>query len=289
MFNYNPPLGPFTNTWDDLVNESGKPLLFAKLNYNNTMSSTFRERVKPRDVKSALSMLNYLYLEHARVEDSFLIDGAMLLIKNSTKNANVHFNSIGKPNHMFAWFVIDFLAMSILFDTFLDHRSLVAPMPFKKTALSRAQSDMLIHNQKILIKFCVNQGLSRISENYFVNPQTGDYMVGSVDLDKIWSTSTKYHRQHKAGVISSFDSYSDSYSAQKKVQCLWIHHLAILQLFHPAFRKYPGEDGDFEFKHDNNNLFLEKMTPGQQSMYTKMYGDSPNYSWVWQGEGGRGM
>jgi len=24
-------------------------------------------------------------------------------------------------------------------------------------------------------------------------------------------------------------------------------------------------------------------------MYTKMYGDSPNYSWVWQGEGGRGM
>ncbi len=114
-------------------------------------------------------------------------------------------------------------------------------------------------------------------------------MVGSVDLDKIWSTSTKYHRNLKNGVISSFDSYSDSYSAQKKVQCLWIHHLAILQLFHPAFRKYPGEEGDFVFKHDNNKLFLDRMTPGQQSMYTKIYGDSPNYSLVWQGEGGRGM
>ena len=171
MFKYNPQLGPFTNTWDDLVNESGERLLFGKLNYNNTTCSTFRDRVKPRDVKSALSMLNYLFLEHERVEDSFLIDTAMLLIKQSTENANVHLNSIGKPNHMFAWFVIDFLAMSILFDTFLDHRSLVAPMSFKKTPLSRAQSDMLIHNQKILIKFCVNQGLSRIGENE-ISPQS---------------------------------------------------------------------------------------------------------------------
>ena len=287
MFKYFPQLGPFTNTWDDLVNDSGEPLLFGRLNYNNTTASTFRDRVKPRDVKSALVMLNYLFLEHHQVEDSFLNDTAMLLIKQSTENANVHFNSIGKPNHMFAWFVVDFLAMSILFDTFIDHRSLVAPMPFKKTPLSTAQSDMLIHNQKILIKFCVNQGLSRIGEKYFINEKTGDAGVGSVDLDKIWSTSTKYHRQLKAGVISSFESYSDSYTAEKKVQCLWIHHLAILQLFHPAFRKYPGEEGDFVFKHDNNHLFLERMTPGQSSMYTKMYGDSPNYSWVWQGEGGR--
>ena len=30
---------------------------------------------------------------------------------------------------MFAWFVIDFLSMLILFDTFIDHRSLIAPMP----------------------------------------------------------------------------------------------------------------------------------------------------------------
>ena len=102
MFKYFPRLGPFTNTWDDLVNDSGEPLLFGRLNYNNTTASTFRDRVKPRDVKSALVMLNYLFLEHHQVEDSFLNDTAMLLIKQSTENANVHFNSIGKPNHMFA-------------------------------------------------------------------------------------------------------------------------------------------------------------------------------------------
>ena len=159
-------------------------------------------------------------------------------------------------------------------------------MPFKNTPLSTEHSDMLIHNKQILIKFCLGQGLSRI-DKYFINEKTGDAGRGSVDLDKIWSTSTKYHRQLKAGVISSFESYSDSYSAQKKVQCLWIHHLAILQLFHPAFRKYPGEEGDFVFKHDNNHLFLERMTSAQLTMYTKMYGDGPNYLWVWLGEGGR--
>jgi len=37
---------------------------------------------------------------------------------------------------MFAWLVIDFLSMSILFDSFIDHRLLVAPMPFKNVPLS---------------------------------------------------------------------------------------------------------------------------------------------------------
>ena len=94
LINYFPKLGPFTNTWDDLVNDSGEPLHFGILNYNNTTASTFRARVKPRDVKSALVMLNYLFLEHYTVEDSFLNDSAMLLIKQSSEGTNVHFNSI---------------------------------------------------------------------------------------------------------------------------------------------------------------------------------------------------
>ncbi len=44
---YKPWLGPFTNTRDDLVNKDGEPLHFGVLNYNNTSSSKFRERVKP--------------------------------------------------------------------------------------------------------------------------------------------------------------------------------------------------------------------------------------------------
>ena len=132
------------------------------------MASTFRARVKPQDVKAALVMLTYLFLEHHTVEDSMLFDSSMLLIKELSEGSGVHFNSIGKPNCMFAWFVVDFLAMSILFDSFIDHCSLIACMPFKKVPLSEAHCAMLVHNKHILIKFCLGQGLSRV-DKYFIN------------------------------------------------------------------------------------------------------------------------
>ena len=75
----------------------------------------FPARVKPRDVKAALVLLTYLFLKHHTVEESLIFDSSMLLIKASSDGADVHFNSIGKPNRMFAWFVVDFLAMSIFF------------------------------------------------------------------------------------------------------------------------------------------------------------------------------
>jgi hypothetical protein len=164
---------------------------FGILNYNNTTTSTFHARVKPRDAKAALVMLIYLFLEHQTVEDSLLFDSAMLLVTQSSEGSGVHFNSIGKPNRMFAWFVINFLVMSMLFDSFIDHCMLVAPIPFKKTPLSEEHCGMLVHNKHILIKFCVGQGLARI-DIFFLNKKTGDAGRGCVDLDKLWLTSTKF-------------------------------------------------------------------------------------------------
>ena len=155
------------------MNDSGEPLHFGILNYNNPTASTFHARVKPRDVKAALLMLTYLFLEHHTVEDSLLFDSSMLLIKQLSEGNGVHFNSIGKPNRMFAWIVVDFLAMSFLFDSFIDHRLLVAPMPFKKVPFSEEHCGMLVHNKHILIKFCLGQGLSRV-DRFFPNEKTGD-------------------------------------------------------------------------------------------------------------------
>ena len=98
LIKYYPKLGPFTNMWDDLVNDSGEPLHFGILNHNNTTASTFCARVKPQDVKAALVMLTYLLLEHHTVEDSLLFDSSMLIIKQSSEGSGVHSNSIGKPN-----------------------------------------------------------------------------------------------------------------------------------------------------------------------------------------------
>ena len=66
MVNYNPKLGDFTDEWD-MVNAEGECLHIGVLHYNYTMMSTFHSRVHPRDVKAALSMLSYLFLENHHV------------------------------------------------------------------------------------------------------------------------------------------------------------------------------------------------------------------------------
>ena len=279
-------LGLFTDTWDDLVNDNGDPLHFGKMHYTNTATSTFRERVKPQDVKTALVLLNYLFLEHYTVENLLLVDSSMLLIKESSEGAGVHFNSIGKPNRMFAWFVIDYLSMCILFDTFIEHRLLVAPMPFKNVPMFEEHISMLVHNKQILIKFCLGQGNSR-AEKYFVNEKTSDVRRGCLDLDKLWSTSTKFYRQLNAGIVSSFESYKDSYTGDKKEQKLWIHHFVILQFFHPLFRFYPGDGSELPFTDSNHNLFAVKINEEKVKTYIKHYGDTPNYSWLWKGVAGK--
>ena len=97
--NYNPKLGPFTDKWDDLVDEFGSKLHFGKISYQNNYVSRFQERVKPRDVKAALVLLSYLKLEHHTIDvgDSLLFDSSMLLIKSSSEGSNVHNNCSENP------------------------------------------------------------------------------------------------------------------------------------------------------------------------------------------------
>ena len=90
--------------------------------------------------------------------------------------------------------------------------------------------------------------------------------------------------------MSSFESYKDSYTGDKKVQKLWIHHFVILQLFHPLFRFHNGEDAHdaIVFLNKNHNLFVVKMNDDQiKKLYIKTHDDNPNFSWLWLGHGGR--
>jgi len=121
-----------------------------------------------------------------------------------------------------------------------------------------------------------------------VNEKTGDVGTGCLDLDKFWSTSTKYYRQLKAGIASSYKSHKESYIGDKKKQKLWIHHFVIIQLFHPLFRYYPGDDSvEIQFTDDNHHLFVAKMNEDQIKMNIKTHGNTPNFSWLWLGDGGK--
>ena len=257
------------------------------VNYDSTSGSTFRDRVQPRDVKSALTLLSYLYLELEHVVNSSLTDPLMIMIKESSGGMEIHFNSIGKVNVMFAWFVIDFLSMSILFDSFLDHRSLQAPKPFRKSSLSDEHKRMLVHNKEILIKFCKDHGGS-IADKYFADKSK----VTICEVKKIWATSTKFITQFRAGIVSSFASYNQTNTGDKTTkQKLWIHHYLILHLFHPFFRLYPGEVFDGKFCDDNYRHFLHKIRNKDLPTYKELYNDEegPNYYWQWKGNGGKYM
>jgi hypothetical protein len=187
---------------------------------------------------------------------------------------------------MFAWFVIDFLSMLLLFDTFVDYMSLMAPAPYSHKDLTDQEQVMLKHNQKILINFCFSQRPT-IVQKYFMNARTGNIGQGCVNLDSLWATSTKLLRQSKISIVSLFESYKAIYTNIKKEQPLWIHHFAILQLFHPCFRMYLNDPLGVNFLNDNHHLFLREFSPEDLKSYINIYGDSPNYSILWVGEGGR--
>jgi hypothetical protein len=51
-----------------------------------------------------------------------------------------------------------------------------------------------------------------------MNAWTGNIGQGCVNLDSLWATSTKFLRQFKTGIVSSFESYKATYTSTKKEQ-----------------------------------------------------------------------
>ncbi len=131
-------------------------------------------------------MLSYLFLENSHVShgNSLLFDSAMLLVKEWASGLNIHFNAIRKPNHMFAWFVIDFSSKLLRFDTLVDNLYLMSPAPYTCKDLSFEEQGKLDHNQKILIKFCMSI-CPNIVQKYFTNVKTYHIGLGCVNLDSL--------------------------------------------------------------------------------------------------------
>jgi hypothetical protein len=169
---YFPLLGPFGTLFHDIFDyqlDIASSHLYCAISENNVsvfgglyigeMSYTkfmprYTESVHPHDVMSALTLLSYLYLEgnHVDGEHSKLQDSAMRLIKDSSKNL-VHFNSLGKVNKKFITFVIDFLALSYLFDVFAVHKGGKSPAPYPGKRFSYDESLMFMHNQRLFVDF----------------------------------------------------------------------------------------------------------------------------------------
>ena len=143
----------------------------------------YTESVHPHEVMSALTLLSYLYLEgnHVDGEQSKLQDSAMRLIKDSSEKL-VHFNSVGKVNKKFITFVIDFLALSYLFDVFAVHKGGKSPAPYSGKAFTYDESLMFMHNQRLFI-------------DYLLASTRNNDVTRHMNTDVGWPVPSKYETQ----------------------------------------------------------------------------------------------
>jgi hypothetical protein len=147
---------------------------------------------------------------------------------------------------MIAQFVIDYLSMVLLFDAYTDHNANTSPAPWRAKYLStdkevkfgnKSESDMFQENQKILIRFCMNQW-EDVAWIFFGNRTRSQIGWPCKKNDGIWSSSVWYVKRFTdGGIISSHQNYVDSESGEKHKEAMWIHHFVILQLFHPKYQK----------------------------------------------------
>jgi hypothetical protein len=271
------------DTYNNFKDDQGNQLQIGELNYASKKVKSvlsFTDNVPARDIKSALSLVVRLLLEHSSVSDdkSSINDSLMVQIKKSSTDELTHSNSFGRVNSSFAKFVIDFLAMSLLFDSFLYHNAQAAPAPWAGRHLTIDEQRLFQQNQTVLIKFCLQQN-EDVAWKLFGKREFGTVGWNVSNLDSLWGKSVRYVRQLKAGVCSSHKDYPDTYKGEKRKEMMWIHHFVILQLFHPKF----CNEKDVCFQHDDNTMFLRKITLDETQQYITLYHDSPRYEWLWLG------
>ncbi len=123
------------DTYNNFKDDQGNQLQNSELNYASKKGKSvlsFADNVPARDIKLALSLVIRLLLEHSSVtnDKSCIHDSLMVEIKKSSKEELNHSNLFGRVKTSFAKFVVDFLAMWLLFDSFLYHNAQAAPAPW---------------------------------------------------------------------------------------------------------------------------------------------------------------
>jgi hypothetical protein len=244
--------------WNDFVDEDGNKLNIGELKYQTKHGKFFPSyvhHVLARNVKFALALVVCLFLEHSKFTESssMVQDFAMLLIKETTNADVLHSNSFGKVNANFTHFVINFLSMLLLFDTYTDHNANASPAPWVGRSFSMSEREMIQENQLVLIKFCLKQN-EVMAWKFFGTNNKKNYQLGWQvgECDTLWTASVRYVSKFKSGISSLYKDYQDTYKGDKSKESMWIHHFVILQLFHPKFLKIKSP----EFLHDNHSSFV---------------------------------
>ncbi len=184
------------NTYNNFKDDQGNQLQIGELNYASKKGKrvlSFADNVPARDIKLVLSLVVRLLLEHSSVtnDKSCIHDLLMVEIKKLSKEELTHSNLFGRVNASFAKFVVDFFAMSLLFDSFLYHNAQAAPAPWAGSHLSMDEQRLFQQNQIVLIKFCLQQN-EDVAWKLFGKREFGTVGWNVSNLDSLWGKSVRY-------------------------------------------------------------------------------------------------
>ncbi len=120
------------------------------------MASTCTEANNSQDVLAALHLMVMLQLEDflACANLSHICNSQMKFLKMSSNGQLTNHNLFGQVNKKFAWFVINFISVQLVFNNWYPFSTQFAPSPFAKNIPEEVES-ALKKNQMIFVNICI--------------------------------------------------------------------------------------------------------------------------------------
>jgi hypothetical protein len=184
-------------------------LVIGAYHFTTRSEETFIEANNSHDVLAGLSLMSSLLLENYNKRGHFsrITDTLMNQIKeSSTPSSNhqpINSNSFGRVIKTFACFVIDFLAVQLVFNNWFPFKCQNAPSPYACNIEPKAEMDAIQTNQKILILLVLHMNLRAHS----LLLDQGHSGWPSPNLKKVFSTAQNYKVKFDKGIISSWEGY----------------------------------------------------------------------------------
>jgi hypothetical protein len=184
-------------------------LVIGAYHFTTRADKKFIEANNSRDVLAGLSLMSSLLLENYNKRGHFsrISDTLMEQIKeSSTPTSNrqpINLNSFGRVNKTFACFVIDFLAVQLVFNNWFPFKCQNAPSLYVRNIEPNAKMVAIKTNQQILISLILH-----------INPRAHSLLLDqghsgwpSPNLKKVFFTAQNFKVKFDKGIISSWEGY----------------------------------------------------------------------------------
>ncbi len=121
----------------------------------------------------------------------------------SSDRQPINSNSFGRVNKTFTCFVIDFLAVQVVFNNWFPFKCQNASSPYACNIEPKAEMDAIHTNQKILISLVLHMN----PRAHLLLLDQGRSGWPSPNLKKVFSTAQNYNVKFDKGIISSWEGY----------------------------------------------------------------------------------